>query len=149
MKKWMLFLVLTLLGLSLIGCSGREVRLKVGTFDQAIPSDHYRVFYEIFVGAFSDSNNDGIGDLKGLISRLDYLNDGDPTSGKSLGVEGLWLMPIMPANSYHKYDVRNYKGIDSNYGTLEDFQTLLTEAEKRGIKIVIDLVINHTSDQHP
>ncbi len=149
MKELIVFVLMVFVSFSLVSCSGGEARLKVGEFDQEIPKDHYRVFYEIFVGAFSDSNEDGIGDLQGLINRLDYLNDGDPTSGKSLGVEGLWLMPIMPANSYHKYDVRNYKGIDSNYGSLEDFQTLLTEAEKRGIKIVIDLVINHTSDQHP
>ncbi|MDP2425652.1 MAG: alpha-amylase family glycosyl hydrolase [Candidatus Izemoplasmatales bacterium] len=149
MKKLWIVLSIFILSLVLVACSGGEYRVKVGTFDQEIPVDNYKVYYEVFVGAFSDSNNDGIGDLKGLINRLDYLNDGSKESGKSLGVEGLWLMPIMPANSYHKYDVRNYKAIDINYGTLEDFELLIQEADKRGISIVIDLVLNHTSDLHP
>ena len=66
-----------------------------------------RVFYEIFVGSFSDSDGDGVGDIRGIIARLDYLNDGDPTSGQSLGVEGLWLTPIFPYSSYHKYDAND------------------------------------------
>lgn len=74
--------------------------------------DNNQTFYEIFVGAFSDSNGDGIGDLRGVINRLDYLNDGDPNSGKSLGVTGIWLMPIFKSPSYHKYDVTDYYTID-------------------------------------
>ncbi|MBQ6866075.1 MAG: alpha-amylase, partial [Clostridia bacterium] len=70
--------------------------------------DNARVFYEIFVGSFSDSNGDGIGDLRGIIDKFDYLNDGDPNSGKSLGIEGIWLSPIFSSPSYHKYDVTDY-----------------------------------------
>jgi glycosidase len=116
--------------------------------EPVIVDHNNRVYYEIFVGAFSDSNNDGIGDLKGVINRLDYLNDGDPSSGKSLGIQGIWLMPIMRSPSYHKYDVRDYKSIDPVYGTLEDFEKLTIEANKRGIDVIIDLVINHTSIYH-
>jgi len=112
-------------------------------------NDNYRVYYEIFPGGFSDSNRDGIGDIKGIINRLDYLNDGDPNSGKSLGIQGIWLMPIMPSPSYHKYDVTDYYGIDPQYGTMEDFDNLIGECEKRGIKLIIDLVLNHSSSRHP
>ncbi|WP_276629009.1 alpha-amylase family glycosyl hydrolase, partial [Eubacterium pyruvativorans] len=72
------------------------------------PENNSRVFYEIFVGSFSDSNGDGVGDLRGIINRMDYLNDGDPASGKSLGIEGIWLTPIFLSPSYHKYDVTDY-----------------------------------------
>ncbi len=114
-----------------------------------IIDDNYRTYYQVFVGSFSDSNNDGIGDLKGLINRLDYLNDGDPNSGKSLGITGIWLSPIMPSPSYHKYDVTNYYEIDPQFGSIDDFKKLIEETNKRGIKVIIDLVINHTSEWHP
>jgi glycosidase len=106
-------------------------------------------FYEIFVRSFQDSNGDGIGDFKGLISKLDYLNDGDPNTTTDLGVTGIWLMPIMPSPSYHGYDVTDYKDINPQYGTIADFKQFLAEAHKRGIKVIIDLVLNHTSSQHP
>ena len=110
--------------------------------------DNNQTFYEIFVGAFSDSNGDGIGDLRGVINRLDYLNDGDPNSGKSLGVTGIWLMPIFKSPSYHKYDVIDYYQIDPNYGTIDDLKELISECHKRGITLIIDLPINHTSSQN-
>ncbi len=103
------------------------------------------VFYEVFVRSFKDSNGDGIGDINGLIEMLDYLNDGDPSTTTDLGVTGLWLMPIMESPSYHGYDVVDYYNVDSEYGTNEDFKRLMEEAHKRGIRIVVDLVINHTS----
>jgi glycosidase len=111
--------------------------------------DNYRAYYEIFVGGFSDTNKDGIGDINGVINRLDYLNDGRPNSGKSLGIEGIWLMPVMPSPSYHKYDITDYYGIDPKYGTMADFEKLISECNKRGITVIIDLVLNHTSVQHP
>lgn len=96
--------------------------------------------YEIFVQSYADSNGDGIGDFNGLTSKLDYI--------QSLGVQGLWLMPFHPSPSYHKYDVTDYYGIHPDYGTVDDFKNFLTEAHKKNIKVVMDLVVNHTSWEH-
>ena len=109
---------------------------KLGTS----PDDNYRVFYEIFVYSFCDSNGDGIGDLQGVISKLDYLEE--------LGINGIWFMPIHPSQSYHKYDVRDYYDIDPQYGTLEDMKQLLAECEARDIHVITDLVLNHTGNDH-
>lgn len=107
------------------------------------------VFYEIFVRSFKDSTGDGIGDFQGIIQQLDHLNDGDPNTHDDLGIGGIWLMPINPSPSYHGYDVTDYYAVNPDYGSMDDFKQLLAEAEKRGIKIIIDLVINHTSTEHP
>ncbi|MBG0786519.1 MAG: DUF3459 domain-containing protein, partial [Anaerolineaceae bacterium] len=107
------------------------------------------LFYEIFVRSFYDSDGDGIGDINGIIQKLDYLNDGDPDTDSDLGITGIWLMPIFPSPSYHGYDVTNYYDINPEYGTMDDFKTLLEEAHSRGIRVIIDLVVNHTSNQHP
>lgn len=113
-----------------------------------------RVFYEVFVRSFKDSgtgplSGDGVGDLRGLIEQLDYLNDGTGDPGTSLGVGGLWLMPIHPSPTYHGYDVTDYLNVHAQYGTLEDFGELLRECHRRDIRVIIDLVLNHCSDQHP
>ena len=115
----------------------------------AAAGDNYRVFYEIFVGSFSDSNGDGVGDLRGIINRMDYLNDGDDASGVSLGVEGLWLSPIFKSGSYHKYDVNDYYTIDPAFGTQEDLKELLELCHERNVKVILDLVINHTGLLNP
>lgn len=107
------------------------------------------VFYEIFVRSFKDSNGDGIGDFNGIIEMLDYLNDGDPNTTHDLGIGGIWLMPINPSPSYHGYDVSDYKAVNPDYGTLEDFKNLIKECHKRGIRVVMDFVINHTASDHP
>ncbi len=107
------------------------------------------IFYEIFVRSFYDSNGDGIGDFKGIIKKLDYLNDGDPTTTTDLGITGIWLMPINPSPSYHGYDVTDYYDVNPDYGTLVDFKNLLKECHSRGIHVIIDLVLNHTSVMHP
>jgi hypothetical protein len=107
------------------------------------------VFYEVFVRSFRDSNGDGMGDLAGLISKLDYLNDGDPKTDGDLGVDALWLMPIFVSPSYHGYDTVDYEHIEPDYGTDKDFTRLAREAHKRGMHIVVDLVLNHSSDKHP
>ena len=107
------------------------------------------VFYEIFVRSFYDSNGDGIGDFNGLTQKLDYLNDGNPNTHTDLGITGIWLMPIHPSPSYHGYDVTNYYTVNPDYGTMDDFKRFLTEAHRRGIRVIIDLVLNHTSNQHP
>ena len=108
-----------------------------------------RVFYHIFVGSFSDSNGDGLGDLRGIINRFDYLNDGNPESGLSLGVEGIWLSPIFTSPSYHKYDVADYYQIDPKFGTMEDLQEMIQLCHEREVKLILDLVINHTASNHP
>lgn len=100
-----------------------------------------RVYYSVFVQSFYDSNGDGIGDIKGLISKLDYLKD--------LGIGGLWLLPVHPSPSYHKYDITDYYSIHPDYGTLDDYKNLVKEAHKRDMTILLDLVINHTSNLHP
>jgi alpha-glucosidase len=100
------------------------------------------VFYEIYPRSFQDSNNDGVGDLNGITERLDYL--------KVLGVDAIWLSPIYPSPLVDfGYDISNYEDIDPQYGTLKDFDHLVAEAKKRNIRIIMDLVLNHTSDKHP
>lgn len=107
------------------------------------------VFYEIFVRSFADSDGDGIGDLQGLISKLDYLNDGNPDTTTDLGITGIWLMPVCQSPSYHGYDVTDYKQIEEDYGTTKDFQELMDACHQRGIKVIVDFVMNHCSSQHP
>ena len=102
--------------------------------------DNYRTWYEIFVYSFCDSDGDGIGDFNGVTSKLDYLQD--------LGINGIWLMPIHPSTSYHKYNVSDYYAIDPDYGTMEDFENFLAECEKRDIHVILDLVVNHTGSEH-
>lgn len=112
-----------------------------------ILDDKYRNYYEVFLYSYCDSNGDGVGDIKGLISKLDYINDGDDTTDSDLGYTGIWLMPIMSSTTYHKYDVVDYYTIDPMYGTMEDFKQLVEECHKRGIDLIIDFVMNHTSSQ--
>jgi glycosidase len=107
------------------------------------------VFYEVFVRSFKDSNGDGKGDLPGLLAKLDYLNDGNPHSFGDLGVDALWLMPVFASPSYHGYDTTDYERVNPDYGTNEDLAKLLAAAHQRGMKVIVDLVMNHTSDQHP
>jgi alpha-amylase len=108
-----------------------------------------RVFYEVFVRSFKDSNGDGNGDLQGLIEKLDYLNDGNLSTTSDLGITGLWLMPITESPSYHGYDVVDYRQIEQDYGSNADFQQLVSEAHRRGIAVIVDMVMNHTSNQNP
>jgi alpha-amylase len=121
----------------------------VGAQTTPLPWWNDRVFYEIFVRSFYDSDGDGIGDLQGVIEKLDYLNDGDPDTTTDLGITGIWLMPIMDSASYHGYDVTDYLRVHPDYGTNDDFLRLIDAAHQRGIAVIIDLVINHTSSQHP
>lgn len=105
------------------------------------------VIYQIYPRSFRDTNGDGVGDLQGIIDSLDYLNDG---TRHSLGVDAIWLSPVYPSpQADFGYDVSDYCNIDPLFGTLDTFQTLVDEAHKRGIRIIMDLVFNHTSDQHP
>jgi alpha-glucosidase len=102
----------------------------------------HAVFYEIYPRSYADSNNDGIGDLNGIASKLDYL--------KALGVDAIWISPCFPSPQVDfGYDVSDYENIDPTYGTLADFDRLVAEGKKRGIRIILDFVVNHTSDKHP
>jgi glycosidase len=107
------------------------------------------VCYEIFVRSFKDSNGDGIGDLNGLIQKLDYINDGNPRTQRDLGARCIWLMPVAESPSYHGYDATDYYKVEPDYGTNADFKRLTREAHKRGIKVFVDLVLNHASSEHP
>ena len=150
MKKRLLSAMLAVVivcGVIFCGCSNSSDHVEQNTAKQS--TDKYRNFYEIFVQSFNDSNGDGTGDIQGIIDKLDYLNDGDPNKGDDLGIDGIWLTPIMPSQSYHKYDVENYYDIDPAFGSLETFDKLVEECHKRGIKLIIDLVLNHISSQNP
>lgn len=132
---------------------GEEAAQRQPDITDTIPlhviDDNYRTYYEVFVYSFYDSDGDGIGDLQGLISKLDYINDGDDTTDTDLGCNGIWLMPVHPSPTYHKYDVTDYYDIDPVYGTLDDFKEFLAACDERGIKVIMDLVLNHSSSRHP
>lgn len=115
----------------------------------AEPKKGYGAAYEVFVYSFSDSDGDGIGDLKGLTHRLDYINDGDPATDSDLGCNMIWLMPVFPSPTYHKYDAVDYTGIDPQYGTMEDFDRFLAACHDRGVRVILDLALNHSSTEHP
>lgn len=123
-----------LLLLSLLPAGACTAPPAAGTWPRAVT-------YEIFVRAFADSDGDGIGDLRGVTGKLDYLKD--------LGIQAIWLMPVNPSPSYHKYDVTDYREIHPDYGSMQDFENLVAEAHRRGIRVIMDLVINHTSNRHP
>ena len=126
-----------------------QMSLLNNELSEIVPEDNYRTTYEVFVYSFADSNGDGIGDLNGLYDNLGYINDGQPSSGMDLSAGEIWLMPIFPSPTYHKYDTTNYMDIDPAYGTLEDFDKLLKECHARGINVILDLALNHTSTEHP
>lgn len=138
MKKRILSSLSVVLVLCLMVCG---VRFGTQTAKLNIIDDNYRNYYEIFVGSYYDSDGDGMGDLNGVTEKLDYIQD--------MGFNGIWLMPVMPSPSYHKYDVEDYENIDPDYGTLDDFENLLNEAHERGIRVIIDFEMNHSSSEHP
>ena len=133
-KRLSLILCVVLLCQLLSGCGKTTETVRE-------PDDAYRCYYEIFVGSFCDSDGDKCGDLSGITEKLDYIED--------MGFTGIWLTPIMPSPTYHKYDATDYYGIDPSFGTMEDFETLLKECHKRNIRLIMDLVFNHTSSSHP
>ena len=134
MKRFALFLLVLVLLCGAASADGKGLNME----------NNSRVFYEIFVGSFSDSDGDGTGDLRGIINRMDYLNDGDPASGNSLGIEGIWLTPVFLSPSYHKYDVTDYYQIDPAFGTEDDLKELIALCHERDVKLILDLPLNHT-----
>ncbi len=146
MKKLLSLLLVLIISMSLYACDENpedptDPIDPIDTYDFDEINAQNDIYYQIFVRSFADSNGDGIGDLNGIKANLDYLED--------LGITALWLLPINPSPSYHGYDVTDYYDVNSDYGTLEDLEALVDAANERDIKIVLDLVINHTSDQHP
>lgn len=123
------------------GCTMAGTAKSNGQQELNIIEDNYRNYYEIFVGSFYDSDGDGMGDLNGIVEKLDYIED--------MGFNGIWLMPVMPSPTYHKYDVTDYKNIDTAYGTVDDFKNLVEACHEKNIRLIIDMVLNHTSSQHP
>ena len=137
MKKYLALVLAAACLLSLLsGCAAKPEESEIVPVD-----DKYRNYYEIFVYSYADSDGDGIGDFRGLEEKLPYIRD--------MGFNGIWLMPIMPSPSYHKYDVTDYYAVDPQYGTMEDFRSMLEKAHELGIRIIIDLVVNHSSSEHP
>ncbi len=129
-KRLWLFILAPLL--ILVGCQS----------ETADTPERNSVYYQVFVGSFYDSDEDGVGDLQGVIEKLDYLQE-------DLGVSGIWLSPIHPSPTYHKYDVVDYYDIDPEFGSMEDFTELAQEMDTRGMDLMMDFVFNHTSSQHP
>src|SRR6516162_10904033 len=118
----------------------RHVKKQASAIDPLWYKD--AIIYELHVRAFADSNNDGVGDFPGLISKLDYLQD--------LGITCIWLLPFFPSPLRDDgYDISNYTDVNPSYGTLSDFKEFLDAAHQRDMQVMIELVINHTSDQHP
>ena len=148
MKTKSMILLVTIL--ALVACLCLQACDNTEKLDPAADptDDNFRVFYQIFVGSFSDSNGDGVGDLRGIINRMDYLNDGNINSGKSLGVQGIWLSPIFDSPSYHKYDATDYYTVDWEFGTNDDLKELVELCHERNVKVILDLAINHTSTQN-
>ncbi|MBE9467575.1 MAG: hypothetical protein IMY72_04530 [Bacteroidetes bacterium] len=136
-----IFLLIFLAILFFNGYSQKIKIIKPQKINSTIMVNHYPncVFYEIFVQSFYDTNNDGVGDINGIVKKLDYLSN--------FGIQAIWLMPVSPSPSYHKYDITDYRGVHNDYGSIDDFKILVKEAHKREIKIIIDLVVNHTSGQ--
>jgi alpha-glucosidase len=127
--------------LGLLGVAPRAKSQQKGVDAEGHQWWQHAVFYEIYPRSFADSNNDGVGDLKGITSKLDYL--------KELGINAIWITPCFPSPQVDfGYDVSDYEAIDPMYGTMEDFDRLLAEGKKRDIRVILDFVVNHTSDQH-
>ena len=148
--------LLVLLSLALFGCAKNNEGQPVEQIAEDIVTEEQTeesiaginpqwaettVFYEIFVRSFADSNGDGVGDFKGIEENIDYL--------KELGIGAIWLMPIMETTTYHGYDVVDYYSTNPDYGTMEEFDSLVKACHEEDIKIIIDLVANHTSSENP
>ena len=133
----------------LLSAAGLFISKAVDVKAEELAAGGSSTTYEVFVYSFYDSDGDGIGDLRGLLEKLDYINDGDPVSAQDLSCDMLWTMPVFPSPTYHKYDVTDYCAIDPVYGSMEDFDELLQACHARGMRWILDLPVNHTSCEHP
>ena len=123
------------------GESAYQTMVSMNDMEENVIDDNYRNYYQIFPYSFCDSNGDGVGDINGITSKLDYIKD--------MGADGLWITPVSQSPSYHKYDVVDYCSIDEQFGTLEDYENMIKECDARDINVLFDLVVNHTSSEHP
>lgn len=150
----LLVLLLTLSCLCLTACKdeAKPEAEKTNDISDALPvhvsTDKFRSYYHIWICSFNDSNDDETGDLQGIIDKIDYINDGNPETDTDLGLDAIWLSPMMPSDSYHKYDVDDYMDVDPEFGDLETFDRLIAECDKRGIAVILDLVLNHCGTGH-
>src|SRR5690349_18080369 len=134
MKRYLLFILISIISFGLSAQSNKPVNNDRKWWKEA-------VVYQLYPRSFKDSNGDGIGDLKGIISKLDYL--------KSLGITAIWVNPIYSSpNDDNGYDISDYRNIMKDFGTMQDFDDMLKAMHQRGIKLVMDLVVNHSSDEH-
>lgn len=145
MKKFITILAIlscfTLVATLCVACAPKDI--KAWESNQIVDdgNPYYKDYYHIFVYSFADGNGDGIGDFKGIEEKLDYIT--------GLGFTGIWLSPISPSPTYHKYDVTNYMDVDSEFGTMEEFKSLVNAAHNKGVSVMLDMVFNHTSNNHP
>lgn len=144
MRKLRRFISILLLSVLLTGCASgaakTDKQLEAIAALGTSPDDVYRTWYEIFVYSYCDSDGDGIGDLNGVTQKIPEL--------QQLGITGIWLMPIHSSTTYHKYNVSDYESIDPDYGTMEDFENLMNACDQAGIRVILDLVVNHTGSNH-
>ncbi|HOV14266.1 MAG TPA: alpha-amylase family glycosyl hydrolase, partial [Spirochaetota bacterium] len=156
-----ILLIITILSCKTNSNSKENISVKINEISPnnenslKLEKDWYKdaFFYHIWVRAFNDSNNDGFGDIKGIIEKLDYLNDGNPETKNDLGIDAIWLSPIFESfgkgTSIHAYDTIDHYKINEKFGTNDDLELLLKEAHKRRIKVVFDFIPNHISAFHP
>ena len=147
-NRWMAFLLAGAVLLGSLGVPTLAVELEgradmTGEIQEQVSGSD--TCYEVFVYSFFDSDGDGIGDLEGIREKLSYIGEGED----GLGCDMLWLTPIFPSPTYHKYDVTDYQAVDEAFGSLEDFDALARDCQERGIRLIIDLPVNHTSWEHP
>ncbi len=138
MKK-VIILLLVVTCTTLVGCGKNETKSEMERLKEENPNNI--VYYELFVRSSFDSDGDGTGDFKGIEDNVSYFTD--------LGIEGIWFMPLNTSNSYHGYDVTDYYDVHDDYGTLEDFKSMVKTLNDNNIRVMMDFVVNHTSDQHP
>lgn len=140
MKKIASVIVIIMMSLVLMSC-GEEETVTYTSLDFMDMYPNHDNYYQIFIRSFADSDGDGIGDLKGIEDNLAYI--------QGIGATAIWLTPFHPSNAYHGYGVTNYYDVHEDFGTLDDLRSLVNTAQSLGIDIMMDLVINHSSDQHP